>query len=194
VSVKLPLLVDSAIEANALAREASAPWARVAPAARPIAARAWLALIGSPGEDAPARFACALSSALGEHARYALLSAGAPAALASALQQCGAEALRCTPFVDATALDACIACAPEGAIVLVVESELASHRRGLLDVWVGPAPALGSDPQLAQLYRAADVRVPANADSVAHALGEALGPALGIALASRLAARASSYQ
>ncbi|HMI93731.1 MAG TPA: hypothetical protein VK509_20295, partial [Polyangiales bacterium] len=102
MSVKLPLLGDATSEAKGLAREESAPWARMEPSARPVAARTWLALIGSPGEDAPARFACALSSALAAHARYALLSAGAPAALASALAQSGAEPLRCSAPVDAS--------------------------------------------------------------------------------------------
>jgi hypothetical protein len=190
LSVKLPLLIDSADEARTLARAERAPWSRVEPSARPIAARPWIALIGTPGEDAPARFACALSSALGAHARCALLSAAAPPKLASALANSGAEALRCSSPVDASSLGACIAGAAERALVLVVESELASHLRGVLDVWVGPAPALGSDPQLARLYRAADVLVPADADSVAHALGAQLGPVL----ARGLATRARSYQ
>ena len=98
------------------------------------------------GDEAPARFACALSSALGERGRVALLGAAAPAAVAAALEQSGAVVQRCEePAADAAALAKCLERVPAGRIVLVVESELASQLRGVLDVWVGPAPAMSSE-------------------------------------------------
>ena len=191
MSVKLPLFVEPDARGKAGTKagakpptsDAGAQLARVAPSARPLAGRTWLAVIGSPGEDAPAQFACALSSTLGTQARYVLLTAGAPPALAAALQRSGAEVLRCPPVeaeagLDAELLSACMASVPASALLLVVESELATQLRGVLDVWVGAAPALAADPQLAQLHRAADLRVPANAEAVAQALGQALGTTL----------------
>ena len=175
--VKLPLLGASESAATAGKASAAPALPSIAPEQRPRAQRAWLAAIGAPGDEAPARFACALSSALAACERYALLGHDAPAALVAALERSGASPLRAAQSLDATqALEAIVAELPRRALVLVVENVFACRLRGVLDVWVGPAPAHGGDPQLVALQRAADLIVPAHAEAVASALGRELAP------------------
>ena len=178
--VTLPLVGTS----DAPPRAATQALPAIAPEQRPQAVRAWLSVIGAPGDEAPARFACALATALPAGECHALLSAAAPEALAAALQQSGALPTRVGHAPDALALQSALHALPPHALVLVVEPALAAQLRGLLDVWVGPAPAHGTDPQLSRLQRAAELIVPASAEPLAAALARELAP--------RLAARAES--
>ena len=181
--VALPLLLPR-VTSEALPRATSSALPRIAPAQRAQAVRAWLSVIGLPGDEAPARFACALASALPALERHALLSARAPEALVAALQQSGAAVLRVGSAPDADALQGALGQLGQHALVLVVEPELAAQLRGVLDVWVGPLPAHGADPQLGELQRAADLIVSAPAGALAAVLARELAP--------RLAARAES--
>lgn len=170
----LPLLGD---EPGGGLPDAHGAVASVRPEARALAARNWIACVGL-GEDA-ARFACALSSALATHPRYALLTQHAPAALVDALRRSGAEPLRCLQPVDEPEpIQEQLRALPAGALVIVVESALASRLRGVLDVWVGRPPSLDQSVQLTPLHAAADLRVSAQAEDVARALGDALAKTL----------------
>jgi len=179
--VALPLLADAGVaRAQAGDPDHHDFMASVLPEARSLAVRTWVACIGLP--EPPARFGCELSSALGAYPRYALLTQYAPPKLADALERSGATPLRCLqPVREAAPIQAQLRALPEHALVLVVEDVIASHLRGVLDVWIGRPPSKQSGAGLAPLFAAADLRVPAQSDDVARALGGAL--------ALRLAAR-----
>jgi hypothetical protein len=180
--VALPLLGD--VEREAL-HDHHDVMASVRPESRALAARTWVACLGL-GDELRMRFACELSSALGAQLRYALLTQFASASMASAFQKSGAEPLRCLqPAQEASAIQEQLRALPEHALVIVVESVLASHLRGVLDVWIGPPPTIERGVGLAPLHAAADVRVPAPADDVARALGRALAKPLAQRLATR---------
>jgi hypothetical protein len=168
--VALPLLAD---EPRVDRRDQHDVIASVRPEARALAVRNWIACLGF-GEE-PARFACALSSALGAQQRYALLSQDAPPTLARALQQSGAEPLHCPqPVQEPEPIQQLLRALPERALILVVDSIFASQLCGVLDVWIGRPPSIELGVGLTPLHAAADLRVPAQADDVASALGRAL--------------------
>jgi hypothetical protein len=172
--MKLPLLADPKVRN---AQPTSSP--AIDPRTRTLASRAWLAIIGVPGDEAPVRFACALAGALQAQRRYALISRNAPAAVEQALRDAGCQTVRLAAVASAELTAETLTAVPAGAIALVVESELAAHTRGLLDIWVGLAPNVQHGAALLALHAAADASVPASALGLASALGAALGDRLG---------------